>query len=257
MSSDSNRGSQQSWHAHAASHGPRRSGGAQDGTTAVSGAPGDSAANFHEPEMKAKLLRDWQLVKRARFHAADRLEKRNFWSLITLSSVALYGGLLTVFVLIFKDSLTPHVRSIFDWMSAVASWLTLTFSLTEQIKNYNGKARELHDCARRVNDLRKRLDATYIPARHNLIPFIDAYDNIISECEPNHDGLDFEIARFEGPDVIAGFTRDQKARHRSRLKIWSKVKTITPYVVMSGAPALAGLIAYALLPLPVAAVLPH
>jgi SMODS and SLOG-associating 2TM effector domain family 5 len=157
MSTDSPRTPPHGWHVYAAEAAPRGAaagafGGGYDARYE------DHGAVWAEPEQKIKLLRDWQVVKRARFHAADRLEKRNFWSLITLSSVALYGGLLTVFVLIFKDSLTPHVRSIFDWMSAVASWLTLTFSLTEQIKNYNAKARELHECGSTISgsDWRRR-----------------------------------------------------------------------------------------------------
>ncbi len=250
MTTDSLKTPPQGWHVYAADTGPpsRRVGGAQPSYVVPPYA--EPSYERREPEQKAKLLKDWQFVKRARFHAADRLEKRNFWSLITLSSVALYGGLLTVFVLIFKDSLTPHVRSIFDWMSAVASWLTLTFSLTEQIKNYNGKARELHDCARRVNDLRKRLEATPIPTSQALIPFLREYDMIVSECEPNHDALDFEVARFDGREPVSGYSREQKMRRRAALKAWSKIKTIAPYILMSGAPALAGLIAYALLPLP-------
>ena len=103
MRTDSHIRPPQSWHAHAADAGP-----------------------WIEPDQKAKLLHDWQLVKRARFHAADRLERRGSASLITLSMVALYGGLITVFVLIFKDSLSAHGRNVLDWMSVVANWLTLT-----------------------------------------------------------------------------------------------------------------------------------
>ena len=147
-----------------------------------------SYAPISEPDLKAKLLSDWQLVKRARFQAADRLGRRNSASLFTLSMVALYGGLITVFVLIFKDSLTSHMRNICDWVSVVANWLTLTFSLTEQIKDYSGQSRALHECAQKVNDLRKHLQATPISASQQLIPFVKAYEAPEPVLEKNRDG---------------------------------------------------------------------
>ena len=203
---------------------------------------------LHEPEQKAKLLHDWQLVKRARFHAADRLERRGNASLITLSMVALYGGLITVFVLIFRDSLNSHMRSIFDWMSVVANWLTLTFSLTEQIKDYRGQSRALHDCAQQINDLRKRLQVTPIGTPQQLIPFVDAYEARIRACGPNHDSLDYDIARHAGTKGVDGMTPAETAARLRRLKRWSRVSTYAIYALMSAAPLLAGLLVWLLVP---------
>ena len=208
-------------------------------------------APAHEPEQKARLLADWQLVKRARFHAADRLQRRNHASLFTLSTVALYGGLITVFVLIFRDNLTPHARNICDWVSAVANWLTLTFSLTEQIKDYSGQSRALHECAQKVNTLRKHLQATPISAPQQLIPFVQAYEAHISECGPNHDRLDYEIARLSGGRAMDGLTTAATAAKLQHLRRWSLAKTYAIYVVMCLAPAIAGLSAWAILPAPV------
>lgn len=211
--------------------------------------------HFREPELKAKLLADWQVVKRARFHAAARLEQRHWLSLVTLSSVALYGGLVTVFVLIFKDSFSGHARSIFDWVAAVASWLTLTFSLTEQIKDHSGKARELHECARRINDLRKRLQTSVIVAPQNLQPFVAEYDSIIASCDPNHDEIDYRIARLQSTSPVDGLSRNEMAHEARRLARWNAFRTYTPYILMSLAPAIAGLLAWTFVPVPDAAAL--
>lgn len=212
--------------------------------------PGRQPAPVVEPELKAKLLADWQVVKRARFHAAARLEQRHWLSLVTLTSVALYGGLVTVFVLIFKDSFSGHTRSIFDWVAAVASWLTLTFSLTEQIKNHSGKSRELHDCARQINDLRKRLQTSVIVAPQNLQPFVAEYDSIISSCDPNHEEIDYRISRLQGSSPVDGMSREAMSREARRLERYSTFRTYTPYIMMSLAPAIAGLLAWALVPIP-------
>ena len=201
--------------------------------------------------MKGKLLADWQLMKRVRFEAADRLGGRNSASLLTLSTVALYGGLITVFVLIFKDSLTPHMRSICDWVSAVANWLTLTFSLTEQIKDYSGQSRALHECAQKVNDLRKHLQATPIGSSQQLIPYVKAYEAIISECGPNHGRLDYEIGRLSGGRPMDGMTGRETAAMLRRLRAWSRVSTYGIYVVMCLAPAIAGVLAWLMVPMPV------
>jgi SMODS and SLOG-associating 2TM effector domain family 5 len=206
------------------------------------------AGGWAEPEQKAKLLYDWQLVKRARFHAADRLERRNSASLITLSMVALYGGLFTVFALLFKDSLSAHARTIFDWMAVVASWLTLTFTLTEQIKDYRGQSRALHDCAQQVNDLRKRLQVTPISSPQHLIPFVEAYEARIRACGPNHDTLDYDIARHQTSKGLDGMTPLETAKRLRRLKLLSRLSTYWVYVLMSAAPLLAGLVAWALVP---------
>jgi SMODS and SLOG-associating 2TM effector domain family 5 len=245
MSRDSPSRSPQTWHEHAAA--------TVQGAFVGDGQRGSAYAPPPEPEMKAKLLADWQLVKRARFQAADRLGQRNGASLFTLSMVALYGGLITVFVLIFKDSLTPHMRSICDWVSVVANWLTLTFSLTEQIKDYSGQSRALHECAQKVNDLRKHLQATQIGASHQLIPFVKAYEAIISECGPNHERLDYEIGRLSGGRALDGMTAKATAQRLSRLRTWSVVSTYAIYFVMSLAPAIAGILAWLMVPVPVVA----
>lgn len=225
MRTDSHIRPPHSWHAHAA-----------------------EAGSSVEPEQKAKLLHDWQLVKRARFHAADRLERRSSASLITLSMVALYGGLITVFVLIFKDSLSAHGRNVLDWMSVVANWLTLTFSLTEQIKDYRGQSRALHECAQQVNDLRKRLQVTPISTPQQLIPFVEAYEARIRACGPNHDARDYDIARHAGSRGVDGLTPALTAARLRRLKLWSRVTTYAIYAVMSAAPLIAGLVVYLLVP---------
>lgn len=245
MNRDSPSRSPQSWHEHVAQRGQA------DARFSAGGPSTPSYAPFVEPEFKAKLLLDWQLVKRARFEAADRLQRRNSASLMTLATVALYGGLITVFVLIFKDSLTPHIRNICDWISAVANWLTLTFSLTEQIKDYSGQSRALHECAQKVNNLRKHLQASLISDSRQLIPFVKDYEAIIGECGPNHDELDYEIAQMGGSRPIDGMSAKEMRTRLARLKRWSKSKTYAIYVVMCAAPAIAGILSWLLVPVAV------
>ena len=125
-------------------------------------------------------------------------------------------------------------------MAVVASWLTLTFSLTEQIKDYSGQARALHECGQKVNDLRKRLQATPISASQQLIPFVQAYEAIIRECGPNHQPLDYEIGRLSGARALDGLTQKAHTARLRRLRLQRNIATTGVYVLMWIAPAIAG-----------------
>ena len=86
-----------------------------------------------------------------------------------------------------------------------------------------------------------------------LIPFVKDYEAIISECGPNHDELDYEIAQMGSSRPIDGMSAKEMRTRLARLKRWSKFKTYAIYVIMCAAPAVAGLLAWALVPTPLAA----
>jgi hypothetical protein len=148
--------------------------------------------------LQDKLLRDWKLVKRARFNAAKRLERKQDASIATLAIVAFYTGSITLFTLAFKDGLPEHTRSVLEFVSQFFGFFTLIVGLIEQLKDYPGRARELHECARRINALQKQLAATPIARDSELVPFIQAYDRFIADCRPNHDDVDYALAAAAG-----------------------------------------------------------
>ena len=115
---------------------------------------------------------------------------------------------------------------------------------------FSGQAAELHMCAQRVNDLRKQLEATPIHAPEQLLWFIRTYDAHIKDCRPNHDEIDYEIARRSGSavDGDASAGRDRTLIRLRRKNAW---KTYWPYVVVAIAPVLAGLAAWVIVPVPV------
>lgn len=144
--------------------------------------------------LKKRQLDNWTLVKRARFNAAKRLERKSSAGIVTLAIVALYGGLISVFNLMFKHRVGGDTRDILEYVAVVSSWLTLIIGLTEQQKGHSSNARELHDCARDVNNLQKRLAATPVYDEHQLQPFLTHYGQIIDRCRPNHDEIDYTLA---------------------------------------------------------------
>ena len=83
-------------------------------------------------------------------------------------------------------------------------------------------------------------------------PFIQAYEARIAECEPNHNNLDYEIARYSSNRGVDGLSMAATASQLRRLKLWSLTKTYAIYVVMCAAPAIAGFLAWLVLTPPVA-----
>lgn len=149
----------------------------------------------HQSQLKLRYLAQWKLMKRARFNAAKRLERKASAGLVTLALVALYGGLISVFNLMFKHRIGADTRDILEYVAVVSMWLTLIIGLTEQQKGHAAAARELHDCAREINDLQKQLAATHVQTEAEMRPFLDRYGDVVARCRQNHDDVDFELAR--------------------------------------------------------------
>ncbi len=220
-------------------------------------------ATAHDPHhgqpqqhpLKRKHLDSWTLVKRARFNASKRLERKQSAGIVTLAIVALYGGLISVFNLMFKHRVGADTRDVLEYVAVVSSWLTLIIGLTEQQKGHGSNARELHDCARDVNDLQKQLAATTVISEQQLAPFLHRYREIMEKCRANHDDIDFRLAE-------AAVSKEEQKRlaaagqWNERTQLW-KVKrariayhfnTYWFYVAIWMAPPLVGLILWWLVP---------
>lgn len=206
-------------------------------------------------QLKKKHLDSWTLVKRARFNAAKRLERKSSAGIVTLAIVALYGGLISVFNLMFKHRVGGDTRDILEYVAVVSSWLTLIIGLTEQQKGHSANARELHDCARDVNNLQKRLAATHVYDEHQLQPFLAHYSQIMDRCRPNHDDIDYTLAettisKAEIERRIAAGTWSPRAQfwRRTWVRTQYHFNTYWFYVAIWLAPPLVGLVLWWLVP---------
>ena len=225
---------------------------AHDGA-ALNVVPGPFPLQQHP--LKRKLGNDWKVVKRARFNAAKRLERKQSAGIVTLAVVALYGGLISVFNLMFKHRVGADTRDVLEYVAVVSSWLTLIIGLTEQQKNHGANARELHDCARDVNDLQKQLAATPIVSEQQLGWFLDRYKAIMHNCRANHDNIDYQLAeaspsRDERRDIEQSGRWNPRAADKARWRAdsWYWVNTYWFYVAIALAPPLVGLVLWCLVP---------
>ena len=96
-------------------------------------------------------------MKRARFNAAKRFEKKQSASTLAFALAGVIGFLLPVYTLLFTYALAIHTKNVLDFTAYVTGALSLMVGLIEQAKDYPARARRFDQCGRRVNALVRRL----------------------------------------------------------------------------------------------------
>lgn len=150
------------------------------------------AADLHTT--RAKYLKDWRIVKAARFNAAKRLERKQTASLLAFALAGTAGFVVPFFTLLFAERLAPHTKNVLDFAAYVSGALSLTIGLVEQAKNYPALAQRFHKCGLAVNSVLRRLRNTPDPDPALLDQLSKEYEQALHECEANHDDLDQAIA---------------------------------------------------------------
>lgn len=213
------------------------------------------------PELTARdtYLRNWKLVKRARFNAAKRFERKQSASTIAFALAGIIGFLVPIYALLFKDALSVHTKNVLDFTAFVTGALSLTLGLMEQAKDYPAKARRFDQCGRKVNSVLRRLTITPITRDEALRPLVEEYEKALEDCAENHDDVDREIARAEEeidvakdrerstPDAdqraIAGARRFRRSAEwkLTRLKWFERLQIYWLYAAMWTTPPAIGL----------------
>jgi hypothetical protein len=176
------------------------------------------AASARPPvEARDKYLRDWTVVKRARFNAAKRFERKQDASTLAFVFAGVIGFLLPVYTLLFTDVLSIHTKNVLDFTAYVTGALSLLVGLIEQAKDYPAKARRFDQCARRVNVLVRRL-AFFVRHPQDLFGLIEDYERALEECGDNHDGIDYAIA-LAHQRIDDGFDADNAKRELAQLRL--------------------------------------
>jgi hypothetical protein len=185
------------------------------------------AADARPSTAHQKYLKDWSLVKRARFNAAKRCERMQDASTLAFAFAGVIGFLVPFYALLFKDVLSQHTKNVLDFSAYVTGMLSLALGLIEQAKDYPARARRFHICGRRVNRILRDLSITKISHDGELRPYIDAYEHALEECGDNHDDIDFtiaiiqtEIAHASGPERRLATARLRRVKLYERLVIY-------------------------------------
>jgi hypothetical protein len=199
-----------------------------------------AAATRRPAPARDKYVRDWKIVKRARFNAAKRFERKQGASTLAFAIAGVIGFLLPFYLLLFKDALTTHTKNVLDFTAYVTGALSLMVGLIEQAKDYPAKARRFDLCGRRVNGLARRLALSLRPDQ-DLYPLMEQYERALEECDENHDDIDYEIALAQ-QELEEAIDREAAKRRLARLKLIEDVKIYWLYAATWVMPALIGVL---------------
>ena len=194
--------------------------------------------------LKRKLLSDWRLVKRARFNASKRLRNRYEAGQFAFAVSGVYGFLVPLFLLQFDGYLTNFAAMVISFVAAVAGALSFTIAIQYQQKDFKLRAGQLHECARRINNLSRHLAATPVNRTEELRPFIHHYDEVLSTCE-NHDDVDFALARLtDNPRKLDAeqLAEWKQERWRQKWRLYRQTYTVCGIVWLL--PLLTGLLVW-------------
>jgi hypothetical protein len=168
----------------------------------------DSNEPFGE-DLKRKI---W-ITKGTRFNAHQRLMTKHNWSVAATAFSSAY--VLIVSIICFtsfsaSDSLKHNILS----FSAIAlSIFILVLRLLEASKSYELKAKEFHDCARRLSGLYDRLafdltvynsNATTTEVSNQISKIASEYNSILDQCNENHKMIDLELFKTQHEKDFSG-----------------------------------------------------
>lgn len=174
-----------------------------------------------EPSIREKYRRDWRVVKRARFNAAMRFEKKQDASTMAFALAGLFGFLVPIYTLIFSEAITHFAKNVLDFTSYVIGALALVVGLIEQSRDYLSRARRFQECGREVNKVLRKSTFTERLTDDDFRQLIDQYEKALDDCGDNHNETDYEIAQAQEDMKNSDPARRKESRSALR---WLKAK---------------------------------
>jgi SMODS and SLOG-associating 2TM effector domain family 5 len=188
-----------------------------------------------------KHIRDWRLVKRARFNAAERHQRQEKAATTAFSLAGIFGFVVPYFLSSLDNDIPAHFARVMEPVAVLSGALALVLGLIERGSNHLEKARRFHECGMDVNDLLRQIETHQFHHDEQLRSFQDAYHRILQKCEYNHLPVDRELALAEDNNtsesllLIIPVTKLTKVRWQ----IWWQVHGA--YWTVIGLPILVGL----------------
>ncbi len=144
--------------------------------------------------VREKYLRDWQIVKRARFNAAKRFERKQTASTLAFAIAGTVGFVVPFINMTLADAISGETKKVLDLVAYLTGALSVSVGLVEQAKNYPLLARRFDICGRSVNSVVRKLRNNPSPDPLQLDELVRQYETALNDCEANHDDIDREIA---------------------------------------------------------------
>jgi hypothetical protein len=172
--------------------------------------------------LKNKFLREWTLMKRARFNAAKRYERKYDASILSFAIAGIMGFVVPFYTLTFSSAIEPNTKSVLDFTAQIIGVLSLVIGLIEQAKDYPAKIRRFDECGRQINKAVRRLSITPVVYDEQLQPHIQEYEAALDACEENHDDIDYDMALAAQAIMETPAEERQKAERTLILLKWKE-----------------------------------
>lgn len=220
------------------------------------------------PDYRAKMVRNWTLVKRASFNASKRYERKQSASTLAFAIAGSVGFIIPFFTALFEPNLVKHTRQVWDFIAYVTGGLSLCIGLVEQAKSYPDLARKFHTMGLQVNSALRRLHRLHPADDKQVQALIEDYERALATSELNHDDIDRNIALAEetlerarrdlmaaqdvshAPQVVAATAAAMKAASKelAKVKRLEMVQIYWIYWFIWIGPAVAGLMIWLWIP---------
>ena len=143
---------------------------------------------------KANLVNRMRIVKRTRFNAHARMERKGQFSIFTLSVFALYVIGISLYTTLFAEELPSSKAKVLVFVSVVSSIFIIIVTFTEAMNDYRVKGLSFQRCAMSVARLLQNLEVAEIQRNEELLWYTNQYNNIIDRCPYNHHEVDYQMA---------------------------------------------------------------
>ena len=176
----------------------------------------------HLADLHREYLHDWTIVKRARFNAAKRYERKQQASTLAFATLGVVGFMLPYFILNFGGLLSEEARKLLDFAGFATGLFSLVLGLVEQARGYESMARRLNTSALEVNSVLRRLRAASHIDDDMLRGLVTDYEAALDRCDINHDDIDSEIANAQQSRHETRATDQTLAQRKLRRLKWQE-----------------------------------
>jgi len=183
-----------------------------------------------------ELYRKIWITRGTRFNSHKRLMSRHNWSLASIAFSSAYVLIISIIGYIPLATIDSQRKDVITLSAIVLSLFILVLSLLEASKNYQIKAKDFHDCARKMSPLYGELRKILALEEHNiaetkissrLAEIQIQYDTILDQCQDNHDAVDFDVFQSQH---YRDFNINTYSRVLIQIRSW--FCTFLPYLVI-------------------------
>lgn len=140
------------------------------------------------------------VTKGARFHAARRLQRKQAWSTYTVAALSLYA-IGANLLIVYGMSGGKPIESKIAFAGSFLSIAILIVSLIEGSRQYELRADRLHNCAREVNCVYRKVRQARLgpganPDAVSVRNLAEDYERILEKYE-NHEEIDYQLQRIK------------------------------------------------------------